>query len=458
MSCYYQMFQNCTSLTTAPALPATTLADGCYKRMFQGCTNLTDVATLPATTLGESSYEEMFKGCTSLVNAPDLAATTLALTCCNYMFAGCTALTKAPVLPATTLATQCYQRMFDGCTSLVTAPELPATNLAELCYNDMFWECTSLKNAPQLPATTLADYCYTMMFLGCTSLETAPVLPAATLTPGCYEHMFMNCSKLNYVKCLATDLGDDSSTDGWMTNVAAAGTFVQAAGVDWSAKGTTEGEWGDPAVATTFIHGIPAGWTVKSGYAYTVPTSGIGTFSAADKVEVPDGLTAHYCTTYDKSEGKISVETIGDGVVPANTGVLLRGTAGETYTLMVTAADAPSIADNALVAVVDATHVDPTADDYTNFILKGGKFVKVASSAADVKISANKAYLRVLTTSLSRDAQTIGFDWDGTTSIADMLLPQPAHGTVYDLQGRKVASRSVRKGLYIVDGKKIIVK
>jgi len=270
-SCYLGMFYN-SGLTKAPVLPAITLAPTCYKQMFRGCQSLTDVPTLPATTLDESCYEEMFKGCTALVNAPDLAATTLAPTCCNFMFSGCTALENAPKLPATTLATQCYQRMFEGCTSLVTAPKLPATELADLCYNDMFWECTALKNAPELPATTLADYCYTMMFLGCINLVTAPVLPAATLTPGCYEHMFMNCNSLNYVKCLATDLGDNSSTDGWLTNVAATGTFVQAQGADWSVKGTTEGTWGDPnssegTIPCTFVHGIPTGWTVEAATA-----------------------------------------------------------------------------------------------------------------------------------------------------------------------------------------------
>ena len=34
------MFAGCTSLTTAPELPATTLADYCYMSMFQGCTKL----------------------------------------------------------------------------------------------------------------------------------------------------------------------------------------------------------------------------------------------------------------------------------------------------------------------------------------------------------------------------------------------------------------------------------
>ena len=38
--CYDNMFYGCTSLVTAPALPATTLASFCYNSMFYGCTSL----------------------------------------------------------------------------------------------------------------------------------------------------------------------------------------------------------------------------------------------------------------------------------------------------------------------------------------------------------------------------------------------------------------------------------
>lgn len=40
VNCYHGMFYGCTSLTTAPELPATTLANGCYSDMFRDCTSL----------------------------------------------------------------------------------------------------------------------------------------------------------------------------------------------------------------------------------------------------------------------------------------------------------------------------------------------------------------------------------------------------------------------------------
>ncbi len=62
-NCYSSMFYGCTSLTTAPSLPATTLATNCYSSMFYGCTSLTAAPSLPATTLANYCYSSMFYGC-----------------------------------------------------------------------------------------------------------------------------------------------------------------------------------------------------------------------------------------------------------------------------------------------------------------------------------------------------------------------------------------------------------
>ena len=182
-----------------------TMATNCYRSMFRDCTSLTQAPALPATTLATYCYHSMFLGCTSLTQAPALPATTLATYCYSAMFNGCTSLTQAPALPATTLATYCYSAMFSGCTSLTQAPALPATTLADYCYNSMFRDCTSLTQAPALPATTLATNCYQHMFYGCTSLTQAPALPATTLANRCYNSMFNGCASL---KLSSTQTGE----------------------------------------------------------------------------------------------------------------------------------------------------------------------------------------------------------------------------------------------------------
>ena len=91
---FYRLFYYCKSLTKAPVLPATTLADYCYMNMFDGCTSLTKAPALPATTLVPNCYESMFSGCTSLTKAPALPATTLDSACLRYMFDGCSSLNE----------------------------------------------------------------------------------------------------------------------------------------------------------------------------------------------------------------------------------------------------------------------------------------------------------------------------------------------------------------------------
>ena len=87
--CYYSMFRDCTNLTSAPELPATTLSKYCYASIFNHCTNLTSAPELPATTIIEGCYGAMFKDCTNLTSAPELPATTLAPGCYRDMFSGC---------------------------------------------------------------------------------------------------------------------------------------------------------------------------------------------------------------------------------------------------------------------------------------------------------------------------------------------------------------------------------
>ena len=247
-NCYQSMFRNCTSLATAPTLPATTLADYCYAYMFYGCTSLATAPALPAATLKDYCYQYMFYGCKALATAPALPATTLAKYCYKFMFCACSKLSTAPTLPATTLADGCYQSMFYGCTSLATAPALPVTTLAKYCYNQMFRECTNLTTAPALPAATLKDYCYQYMFKNCAKLTTAPALPATTLALSCYYEMFSGCTSLNSITMLATDISASKCLQDWVYGVAATGTFTKAAAMTSLPTGAS---------------GIPSGWTAQ---------------------------------------------------------------------------------------------------------------------------------------------------------------------------------------------------
>lgn len=143
---------------------------------------LVDYRNYENASTANARFCSLFRDCSQLTSAPALPATTLADYCYNGIFSYCTSLTTAPALPAESLAQGCYMAMFAGCTNLVTAPALHATTLVDYCYYTMFYNCTNLETAPYLPATQLAPYCYMQMFSGCSKLNY--VKADFTTTPG----------------------------------------------------------------------------------------------------------------------------------------------------------------------------------------------------------------------------------------------------------------------------------
>ena len=137
--CFVRMFFNCTSLTWAPELPATVLAEHCYYNMFRQCTGIKSyLFSLPAMTLTQDCYREIFRGCTNLEVVADnlFPATTLATSCYQQLFADDKKLTRAPELPAETLVSECYKQMFSGCEKLnyikcLATTGINATNLQQ---------------------------------------------------------------------------------------------------------------------------------------------------------------------------------------------------------------------------------------------------------------------------------------------------------------------------------------
>lgn len=115
-------------------------------------------------------------------------------------------------------------------------------------FSGLFQNCSIVNaSALVLPATTIPYFGYASMFKGCTSLTQAPELPATTLTDYCYTCMFYNCTSLERIVMLSTELSASEPLKDWVSEVAALGTFVKAAGVDI------------PSGAS----GIPDGWTVE---------------------------------------------------------------------------------------------------------------------------------------------------------------------------------------------------
>lgn len=84
---FIKLFENCSVLTSAPELPATSLAYNCYYCMFSGCTNLKS-AELSIEFLSRGCCGSMFYNCTNLSSvtmlAPSKAITLSGLSYLDY--------------------------------------------------------------------------------------------------------------------------------------------------------------------------------------------------------------------------------------------------------------------------------------------------------------------------------------------------------------------------------------
>lgn len=149
--------------------------------------------------------------------------------------------------------------------------------------------------------------------------------------------------------------------------------------------------------------------------------------------------------------GTLSYKKI-DGIVPANTAVLLKGEAKE-YTLTVSGGAATKVDTDLKVAdgkTTGAANIYCLANKTSN----GVGFYQVAST---VTIPANKAYLEIATpASTLAKYYSIGIGGNTTGIQAIQQNSVKADGIMYSLSGQRVGKDY--KGIVICNGKKIIKK
>ena len=193
--------------------------------------------------------------------------------------------------------------------------------------------------------------------------------------------------------------------------------------------------------------------------ALTVGTvsANIATYSSPFPVNLPDDVDAYIAK--QEGENKVVLQKI-TGALPANTGVILSSETAKKDCIPTVRTTEPlatvNAEDNKLVATTGkAVPADVTAyilgkDKYNNSV---AVFKKL--SASDRTIAQYKAYLKLDGT---QNAQLMNFAFAGSdlTGIQNVTETSAKSKTAYDLAGRKVGK--LQKGIYIVNGKKVIVK
>ncbi|MBR1791962.1 MAG: chitobiase/beta-hexosaminidase C-terminal domain-containing protein [Bacteroidaceae bacterium] len=188
----------------------------------------------------------------------------------------------------------------------------------------------------------------------------------------------------------------------------------------------------------------------------TVPVTtncegGLATFASTkilDLSNLPEGVKAYKVSSATSSSAKLEEVNVA---VPAGTGLIFKGTKGATYNIPV-AASASELSDNLLIGVTAVDGYTVAADEVYALSKSDGLLHPVAEG---VTIPAGKAYLPAGNISGAR-AIALVFD-DESTGIAEMqAVKNVENGKFYNLNGQQVAQPT--KGLYIVNGRKVVVK
>ena len=181
-----------------------------------------------------------------------------------------------------------------------------------------------------------------------------------------------------------------------------------------------------------------------------LPSAGYATYTTPNDVDFTGtGITAYKVSVIGASN--VTLEEVTEA--PAGTPLVLQATAG-TYALNVVAS-ATAVTGNKL-EVSDGTATTTDANTVYALAAKGEPavvgFYKVK---AGVKVPAGKCYLSVAVTSAP---EYLGLGGEGNTTGIDMVKGEgfKVNGEFYNLAGQRVAQPT--KGLYIVNGKKYIVK
>ena len=195
----------------------------------------------------------------------------------------------------------------------------------------------------------------------------------------------------------------------------------------------------------------------------TIGSDKIATFCTAGDVDFTsvEGVKAYIGSIFNRQTGSLTLTRAYD--VPAGTGLLIKGEPG-TYEIPYS--QSFSITSNLLKGVMTATNISATEDGYANYILgsgsKGVGFYKVG--AEGTMVAAGHAYLQIPASSpaASRSAVSLRFDdEDEATGVDDAARLNNKdeiinNSVLFDLQGRRV--EKPQRGVYIRDGKKVVVK
>ena len=193
------------------------------------------------------------------------------------------------------------------------------------------------------------------------------------------------------------------------------------------------------------------------GYEVTVPSKEFVTYYK-DEPLYADPQTSADAQLYTITSVSGDKAVLSDAITtaPSNTPLLIynAGNTDQTF-LLIPAAAEPNLALTVapeFIGTTEATTIAASTDTQTNYACNGKAFVYVKDA---ISAGANKAWLEIPASANGARQLKIVFA-DATTSIHNAQFTID-NGDWFDLNGRKIA-KPTKKGVYIKDGKKVVIK
>jgi hypothetical protein len=243
----------------------------------------------------------------------------------------------------------------------------------------------------------------------------------------------------------------------WAMNSADSGTLDAQTWIAESNTTNVSFDFSGRTDMTTVVVTLGKPANVSINAACTDGTKYYGTYSNNMAFVVPSDLTV---SAISVSAGKLIVTNYETGdIVEANTGVMISATSAGNKTLILTPEEGVEVSGNMLKASGDdgiSADQMTGGDKYYRLTMHNGEtlgFWWGAENGAAFALAANKAYLAVP----AAQASAIGFEFDDeTTGIVNVNRETTTNNQYYTLDGRRVAEPT--KGIYIINGKKVILK
>lgn len=198
---------------------------------------------------------------------------------------------------------------------------------------------------------------------------------------------------------------------------------------------------------------------ILAGSINIATEEGYGTFYTDKNYVLPQGLTAFAYTSVngDNSLNK-SEEYVAGDIVPANTAVVVKGAKGSYNYYNTEEAATKTIENNLLKGVTTDTRIEALSGVKRYILTRAddGILAFYRTNSGTINVKANRAYLEVPSA-----MAVASFSLEGTATGINNVVTTAAKQGIYTISGVRLNATTTKElpaGIYIVDGKKVIVK